>query len=74
MFGRSKLMTWLMPSTSMPRAAMSVATSVLSFPARNAPSTRSRWFCDLLPWIASAEMPAWMQAAHDPCRRRAWCG
>ena len=26
MFGRSKLITWLMPSTSMPRAAMSVAT------------------------------------------------
>ena len=43
-----------MPSTSMPRAAISVATSVRTLPVRNAASTRSRWFCDLLPWIASA--------------------
>ena len=42
----------------MPRAAMSVATSVLTSPLRNAASTRSRWPCDLLPWIASAAMPA----------------
>ena len=45
-----------------------------SLPARNAPSTRSRWFCDLLPWIASADEAGVMQAASRPCRRRAWCG
>ena len=39
----------LTPSTSMPRAAISVATSVLTSPLRKAASTRSRWFCDLLP-------------------------
>jgi len=44
----------LMSSTSMPRAAMSVAISVRSRPSRKEASTRSRWFCDLLPWIASA--------------------
>ena len=27
-------------------------------PLRKAASARSRWFCDLLPWIASAAMPA----------------
>src|SRR6476660_9926114 len=47
-----------MPSTSMPRAAISVATSVRTCPARKAASTRSRWFCDLLPWIASDARPA----------------
>src|SRR2546421_57995 len=47
-----------MPSTSMPRAAMSVATSVRTRPARKSLSTRSRWPCDLLPWIACAAMPA----------------
>ena len=29
-----------------------------SLPSRKAASTRSRWFCDLLPWIASAAKPA----------------
>src|SRR6516162_7967733 len=47
-----------MPSTSIPRAAMSVAISVSTSPLRNAASTRSRWFCDLLPWMAWAGMPA----------------
>ena len=41
----------------MPRAAMSVATRVRISPVRNAASARSRWFCDLLPWMASARMP-----------------
>src|SRR6266702_3119868 len=54
----SKLMTWVMPSTSMPRAAMSVATSVRISPERNSANVRSRWFCDLLPWMALAAMPA----------------
>ncbi len=56
-------MTWLMPSTSMPRAAMSVATSVRTLPARKAASTRSRWPCDLLPWIASAARPGLFERA-----------
>ena len=57
-------MTWLMPSTSMPRAAMSVATSVRTLPLRKSASTRSRWPCDLLPWIASARDAALVEAAH----------
>ena len=49
----------------MPRAAMSVAMSVRSLPLRKSASTRSRWFCDLLPWIASAACAGLLQAAHD---------
>ncbi len=58
MLGRSKLTTWLIPSTSMPRAAMSVATRVATLPFRKPASARSRWPWLLLPWIASAAMPA----------------
>ena len=42
---------------SMPRAAMSVATSTRAWPALKRASARSRAFCDLLPWMASASMP-----------------
>ena len=49
----------------MPRAAMSVATRVRISPVRNAASARSRWFCDLLPWMASALMPDLASALHD---------
>ena len=42
---------------------MSVATSVRTLPARNAASTRSRWPCDLLPWIASAAKPGLLEGA-----------
>ena len=73
-FGSSKLTTWLMPSTSMPRAAMSVATRTRILPVLNAASARSRWFWLLLPWIASAVMPAPVEMLRRPCRRRAWCG
>ena len=45
-------MTCVMPSTSMPRAAMSVATSTRVVPCLKLASARSRAFCDLLPWIA----------------------
>ena len=41
----------------MPRAAMSVATSTRVLPSLKPPSARSRWLCDLLPWIAAAETP-----------------
>ncbi len=46
-----------MSSMSMPRAAMSVATSTRILPARKASSARWRAFCDLLPWMASDSMP-----------------
>ena len=52
----------------MPRAAMSVATRVRTRPSRKPSRVRSRLFCDLLPWIASAAIPAAMQAAHDDVR------
>ena len=42
---------------SMPRAAMSVATSTRILPALKSASARSRALCDLLPWIAAAPMP-----------------
>ena len=42
----------------MPRAAMSVATSTRTAPARKSSSARWRALCDLLPWIASAPNPA----------------
>jgi hypothetical protein len=43
-----------MSGTSMPRAAMSVATSTRALPRRNMSSAFWRAFCDLLPWMASA--------------------
>ena len=46
------------PSTSMPRAAMSVATSTRVRPLRKSSSARMRWLWLLLPWIASAPTPA----------------
>src|SRR6185437_5528733 len=42
MFGRAKLKTWVMRSMSMPRAAMSVATSTRVRPSRKSPSARCR--------------------------------
>ena len=61
--GSSKLMTWVMPSMSMPRAAMSVATStrVRRRGSRPAPARAAPW--RLLPWMASAPMPALVQLA-----------
>src|SRR5947209_14478155 len=53
-------MTWVMPSISMPRAAMSVATRTRILPARKFSSALWRAVCDLLPWIASA--PIWRLA------------
>ena len=47
-------MTWLTLSTSMPRAATSVATSTRILPDLNASSARWRWLWFLLPWIAAA--------------------
>jgi hypothetical protein len=58
-------MTCVMPSTSMPRAAMSVATSTRTRPERKASSARWRAFCALLPWIASDGMPALLQLLGD---------
>src|SRR6185295_547861 len=51
-------MTCEMPSTSMPRAATSVATSVSMVPASNRASAFSRWRWDLSPCIATAATPA----------------
>src|SRR5258707_1216175 len=47
-----------MSSMSMPRAAMSVATSTRDSPALKRASARSRLFCGLLPRMASHWMPA----------------
>src|SRR6266850_319026 len=47
-----------MPSTSMPRAAMSVATRISAAPERNASSVRVRWLCALSPCSAFAAMPS----------------
>ena len=55
--GISKLMTCVIPSTSMPRAAMSVATRTRVSPLRKDSSARCRAFCDLLPWMAAASTP-----------------
>ncbi len=44
-------------SMSMPRAAMSVATSTVMRPALKSPSARRRWPWLLLPWIAAALIP-----------------
>ena len=42
----------------MPRAAMSVAINTGGRRDLKAARARSRWFCDLLPWMAAAVMPA----------------
>ena len=52
--GYRKLMTRDTPFTSMPRAAISVATSTRTFPERKSSNARSRAVCDLLPWMALA--------------------
>ena len=52
--GGSKLITWVMSSTSSPRAATSVATSVRTLPESKRASARSRCACALSPWIATA--------------------
>ena len=43
-------------------------------PAAERLSARSRWLWLLLPWMASAAMPALVEMRVDACRRRAWCG
>src|SRR5437588_553597 len=55
-----------MPSTSIPREAMSVATSTGVLLALKFPSARSRAFWLLLPWIASARLPRRGQLRDDP--------
>ena len=55
---------------SMPRAAMSVATSTCSLPLLNSASARVRAVWLLLPWIASAGMPS---LASCSARRLAPC-
>ena len=52
------MMTWLMPSISMPRAAMSVAMSTGARPERKLFRALTRWLWLLLPWMAEALMPA----------------
>ena len=54
----SKLMTCVMLFTSIPRAAMSVATSTRVWPAMKSFKARWRAFCALLPWKAAELMPA----------------
>ena len=58
-------MTWVMSSTSMPRAAMSVATSTRALPRLKLSSARWRAFCDLLPWMASARCRVLRQLLGD---------
>ena len=50
-------MTWLMPATSMPRAATSVATSTPMRPWRRRSRVRLRWVWCMSPCSAAAEMP-----------------
>ena len=49
--------TWVRSSMSIPRAAMSVATSTRVLPFLKLVSAAWRAFCDLFPWIASAGIP-----------------
>ena len=58
-------MTWLTPGMSIPRAAMSVATSTGTSPERNSASARSRCGWLLLPWMALARMPGGAEQADD---------
>ena len=51
---------------SRPRAATSVATSVLTVPARNRASARSRWPCDMSPCSASGRHVAAMELLREP--------
>ena len=46
-------MTWVMSSTSMPRATMSVATSTRIFPFANPPRAFCRAPCVLFEWMAA---------------------
>ena len=56
--GGSAWMTSATSSTWMPRAAMSVATSVWALPSENAVRLRSRAFCARLPCSSTAGTPA----------------
>ncbi len=62
----SKLITCVIPATSMPRAATSVATSVSTTPASKLASARSRWPWDLSPCIATARTLLARQAFDQP--------
>ncbi len=55
--GMSKFTTWLIRSTSSPRAATSVATRMSSLPDFSCPMVRSRCGCAMSPLIAAAENP-----------------
>src|SRR3954449_10134673 len=50
-------MTWVTPSTSMPRAATSVATRTFSLPSRNRRSAFSRDTCCMSPCSGLAAKP-----------------
>jgi hypothetical protein len=51
-------MTCVTSGTSMPRAAMSVATRIGALPDLKSASARSRWDWPLLPWMALAARPS----------------
>src|SRR3954451_20673303 len=57
-------MTCEIEDTSMPRAAISVATRMRALPLRNASSARTRAFCALLPCRASTVKPSWVKNLH----------
>lgn len=56
-------MTWVTLSTSIPRAATSVATRTRTLPFLKSSSARLRCPCDLSPWMASAVNPSILSAA-----------
>ena len=59
-------MTWVIPSTSIPRAATSVATSASTSPRSKRARARSRWPWLLSPCIATASHLVFAQALDQP--------
>ena len=55
--GGSKLTTWVISTRSSPRAATSVATSVVACPLSNRLSARSRWRWFMSPCNETASTP-----------------
>jgi len=63
--GKKKEPTFVIPVTSMPRDAMSVATRTCTLPRLRSDSARSRWPWVRSPWSAATEWPS-----RSSCRAR----
>lgn len=64
------LMTCVTSSTSMPRAATSVATRTLRLPALNAAIERSRWSCPMSPCTPPTLKPRSLSSSTRRCAAR----